>query len=136
MRGFALSDIDLTIRRQAPSLATVVVGMRANKAVPRDKGRASYSSLVFVGLGVVATACAAIFSTVMPAAAKDYEYCRRDITSYMLQCGFDTFAQCQDVSFGRGGDCFRNPSLGSAAGAYVYAPGIRKTYAYAPRRQK
>jgi hypothetical protein len=54
----------------------------------------------------------------------------------MLQCGFDTLVQCQETSFGRGNDCFRNPSLGGAAGAYVYVPSVRKTYAYAPHRQK
>jgi Protein of unknown function (DUF3551) len=87
-------------------------------------------------LGVAAISCAAIFATAAPAAAKDHEYCRRDITSYMLQCGFDTLARCQDMSFGRGGDCFRNPSLGSAADAYVYAPSVGKAYAYAPYRRK
>jgi hypothetical protein len=87
-------------------------------------------------LGVAAICCAAFFPTAVPAAAKVYEYCRRDITSYMLQCGFDTLARCQRMSFGRGGDCFRNPSLGSAADAYVCVPGVRKTYAYAPHRQK
>jgi hypothetical protein len=35
----------------------------------------------------------------------------------MLQRGFDTSTQCQETSFGRGNDCFRNPSLGSAADA-------------------
>src|SRR5258708_40154755 len=48
MRRIVLSDIDLTIRQQALSLAIVVVGIRVNKAVPRDKGRASHSALVFV----------------------------------------------------------------------------------------
>ncbi len=87
-------------------------------------------------LGVAAISCATFFPTAAPAAAKDYAYCRRDITSYMLQCGFDTLAQCQETSFGRGNDCFRNPSLGSAADAYIYVPSFRKTYAYAPHRQK
>jgi hypothetical protein len=81
-------------------------------------------------------ACVAYFGTSGPAAAKEYQYCRRDITSFMLQCGFDTLAQCQDMASGRGGDCLRNPALGDAASAYAYAPGIRKTFAYAPRRQK
>jgi hypothetical protein len=54
----------------------------------------------------------------------------------MLQCGFDTLAQCQEMSFGRGADCFRNPSLGSAADVYAYAPGIGKIYAFAPHRPK
>ncbi len=48
MRRIVLSDIDLTIRQQALSLAIVVVGIGVNKAVPRDKGRASHSALVFV----------------------------------------------------------------------------------------
>jgi Protein of unknown function (DUF3551) len=87
-------------------------------------------------LGVAAISCAAVFATAAPVAAKDYEYCRRDITSYMLQCGFDTLAQCQEMLFGRGSDCFRNPSLGSAADAYVHSPSVHKTYAYAPHRQK
>jgi hypothetical protein len=65
-------------------------------------------------LGVAAISCAAFFPTAAPAAAKDYAYSRRDITSFMLQRGFDTSTQCQETSFGRGNDCFRNPSLGSA----------------------
>jgi hypothetical protein len=74
-------------------------------------------------LSATAICCAACFGFATPTAAKDYEYRRRAITSYMLQCGFDTLSQCQDMSFGRGGDCLRNPSLGSAAGAYAYARG-------------
>jgi Protein of unknown function (DUF3551) len=83
-------------------------------------------------LGAAAMASAAFFGAAGPAAATDYEYCRRDLTSFELQCSIDTLAQCQDMSFGRGGDCFRNPSLGGAA----YAPGVHNTYAYAPDRQK
>jgi hypothetical protein len=89
-----------------------------------------------LSLGAAAIASAAFLAAAGPAAAKDYEYCRRDVTSFMLQCSFDTLAQCQNMSFGRGGDCFRNPSLGGAASAYAYAPGVHKTYAYAPDRQK
>jgi hypothetical protein len=48
MRRIVLSDIDLTIRQQELSLAMMVVGIRVNKAAPRDKGRASHSPLVFV----------------------------------------------------------------------------------------
>jgi Protein of unknown function (DUF3551) len=77
-------------------------------------------------LSAAAIACAALFGAATPAAAKDYEYCRRDVTSFMLSCGFDTLAQCQDMSSGRGGDCIRNPSLGGAANAYAYAPIARK----------
>jgi hypothetical protein len=76
-----------------------------------------------LSLGVAAVACITFFGAAGPAAA--YEYCRRD-SSYMLSCGFDTLAQCQVMSSGRGGDCLRNPSLGDAANAYAYAPIARK----------
>jgi hypothetical protein len=89
----------------------------------------------FLSLSAAAITCATLLGAAGPAAAKDYKYCRRDETSFMMQCGFDTLAQCQDTSFGRGGDCFLNPSLGSSANAYAYAPGVRKTFAYAPHRQ-
>jgi hypothetical protein len=79
-----------------------------------------------LSLGIAAVTCIAFFGAAGPAAAKDYEYCRRDITSYMLSCGFDTLAKCQDMSSGRGGDCVRNPSLGDAANAYAYAPIARQ----------
>ncbi len=85
-------------------------------------------------LNAAALSCAAFFGAAAPAAAKDYEYCRRGLTSYMLQCGFDTLAQFQYMSLGRRGDCICNPSLGSGADAYIYAPSVRKTYAYAPHR--
>jgi hypothetical protein len=77
-------------------------------------------------LSAAAISCVAFFGTAAQAVAKDYEYCRRDITSYMPQCGLQTLAQCQDMSSRRGGDCFRNPSLGGAANAYAYAPIARK----------
>ena len=50
-----------------------------------------------------------------PASAHTYEYCRRDIIGYTLSCGFDTLAQCQAMSSGRGGDCMRDPSLAMCA---------------------
>jgi hypothetical protein len=94
--------------------------------------RANMKMLLMLNAAIIS--CTAFFGAAPMAVAKDYEYCRRDITSYMLQCGFDTLAQCQYTSFGRSGDCIRNPSLGSAADAYAYAPGVRETYAYAAHR--
>jgi hypothetical protein len=79
----------------------------------------------FLSLGVAAIACAAYFGAAGPAAAKN-EYCRRGVTDYMVSCGFDTLAQCQAMSSRRGGDCFRDPSLGGAANAYAYAPIARR----------
>ena len=79
-----------------------------------------------LNLIAAAIACAAVFGTATPAASKNYEYCRRDVSSYMLSCGFETLAQCQDMASGRGGDCLPNPSLGGAADAYAYVPIARK----------
>jgi Protein of unknown function (DUF3551) len=77
-----------------------------------------------LSVGVAAIACAAYFGAAGPAAADDY--CRRGVTDFMLSCGFNTLAQCQAMSSGRGGDCLRNPSLGDAASAYAYAPVTHK----------
>jgi len=69
-----------------------------------------------LSLGAAAIASAAFFGAAGPAAAKDYEYCRRDVTSFMLQCGFETAgAVSGNVVWAR-----RRllPSLGSAANAY------------------
>jgi Protein of unknown function (DUF3551) len=57
-----------------------------------------------------------------PVSAHTYEYCRRDVTSFAQSCSFDTMAQCQAMSSGRGGDCYRDPFLSDASGAYAYAP--------------
>jgi hypothetical protein len=54
--------------------------------------------------------------------ASAYEYCRRDVIGYTLSCGFETLAQCQAMSSGRGGDCLRDPSLGDVRNAYAFAP--------------
>jgi Protein of unknown function (DUF3551) len=55
------------------------------------------------------------------AAATMYEYCKRDVISYMLSCNFESLAQCQAMSSGIGGDCLRNPSLATSS-AFAYAP--------------
>jgi Protein of unknown function (DUF3551) len=89
-----------------------------------------------LSLGIAVIGSVAIFAASGTAAAKDYQYCSRGVTSYMLQCGFDTLARCQDMSSGRGDDCLRNPALSSAAAAYAYAPGVGKTFVYAPYRPK
>ena len=78
---------------------------------------------------IAALSTLAFMTIATPASAG--EYCKRDITEYgALACGFDTMAQCQAMASGRGGDCLRDPSLGTAAStssnaasAYAYAPG-------------
>ena len=74
-----------------------------------------------LSLSVAAFACAMFFGT-HPAAAKTYEYCRKDVSSAMRQCGFETLAQCQAMASGRGGDCCRDPFLPDVRSSYAYAP--------------
>jgi hypothetical protein len=42
--------------------------------------------------------------------------------TFVASCGFNTLAQCQAMSSGRGGDCLRDPSLGDMRSAYAFAP--------------
>ena len=72
-----------------------------------------------VSILVRAVAYAAIAT---PASAHTYEYCLRDVESLAQSCDFDTLAQCQATSSGRGGDCYRDPFLRGASGAHAYAP--------------
>jgi Protein of unknown function (DUF3551) len=62
----------------------------------------------------------AFVSISTPAAAG--EYCRQDVTSGMRSCSFETMAQCQAMSSGRGGDCYRDPFLPNNSNALAYAP--------------
>jgi hypothetical protein len=64
----------------------------------------------------------ALVAFATPAFAHTYEYCRRDVIGYTLSCGFETLAQCQAMSSGRGGDCLRDPSLGDVRSAYAFVP--------------
>ena len=76
--------------------------------------------------GVAAPATAALFAFAFagltPTAANAGEYCRYDVTSRVLGCSFDTMAQCQAMSSGRGGDCLRDPFLANPTNAYAYQP--------------
>jgi hypothetical protein len=62
----------------------------------------------------------AISASATPASAG--AYCRKDVTSAVTSCSFDTMEQCRSMSSGRGGDCFRDPFLPE-----------RNTFAYAPK---
>jgi hypothetical protein len=68
------------------------------------------------------TALGALAFVAMVTPASAYEYCRKDVTSAVVSCSFDTLAQCQDMSSGRGGDCFRDPFLPAIGNAYAYQP--------------
>jgi hypothetical protein len=78
----------------------------------------------FLKLGVAPIAALSAFAFVLtstPASAHTYYYCRQDVLSHMLQCGFDSLEQCKATSSGRGGDCLRDPFL-PPANALAYAP--------------
>jgi Protein of unknown function (DUF3551) len=62
----------------------------------------------------------ALVGVATPAAAG--EYCRQDISSGMRSCSFNTLEQCQAMSAGRGGDCYRDPFLTDASNALAYQP--------------
>jgi hypothetical protein len=77
----------------------------------------------FLKVTAPATALLALAYVAMatPAAAK-YEYCRQDVTSGMRSCSFETMEQCQAMSSGRGGTCYRDPLLTDTSSAYAYQP--------------
>ena len=82
------------------------------------------------GFELVTTSVAALsvlsfVAIATPASARTYEYCRRDIIGSVLSCSFETLAQCQAMSSGRGGDCLRDPSLSDVGSTYAYAPDSR-----------
>jgi hypothetical protein len=82
--------------------------------------------LSFLKIGApTALAVAAIVGAMSTGSAKAGEFCRQDVTGHMTSCGFSTMQQCKDSSAGIGGDCFRDPNLGSSSnpsGAFAYAP--------------
>jgi hypothetical protein len=75
------------------------------------------SAAPMAGLFAMALAAAAT-----PASAA--EFCRQDAISGMRSCGYATIEQCQAMSSGIGGTCYRDPFLpqAGASGAYAYAP--------------
>jgi Protein of unknown function (DUF3551) len=66
----------------------------------------------------------ALVAVATPASAGPNEVCRQDVTSGMRSCSFATMEQCQAMSSGRGGTCYRDPFLPqvSTTSAYAYAP--------------
>jgi len=73
--------------------------------------------------GLFAMALATITT---PASAA--EYCRQDAISGMRSCSYVSIEQCQAMSSGIGGTCYRDPFLPEA--------GARSAYAYAPHGGK
>jgi len=74
------------------------------------------------GAPVTALFALAFVGMATPAAAAKYEYCRQDFRSGMRSCGFETMEQCQAMSSGRGGSCYRDPFLTDTSQCYAYQP--------------
>jgi hypothetical protein len=70
----------------------------------------------------VALSALAFVAFATPASAG--EYCRKDVTSNVVSCSFDNLAQCQAMSSGRGGDCYRDPFL-PERNALAYSPKVK-----------
>jgi len=68
---------------------------------------------------IAAMSALAFVASATPAFA--YEYCRRDVTGFMLGCSFDTMEQCYATASGIGGYCQRDP-FRRAADALASAP--------------
>ena len=64
----------------------------------------------------------ALVAIATPASAADY--CRQDAISGMRSCSYASLEQCQAMSSGIGGTCYRDPFLpqAGASNAYAYAP--------------
>jgi hypothetical protein len=65
----------------------------------------------FLKLAAPATALCALAFVSLATPASAGEYCRKDVTAGIVGCSFSTMEQCQSMSSGRGGDCFRDPFL-------------------------
>jgi hypothetical protein len=61
----------------------------------------------------------ALVAVATPASAADY--CRQDAISGMRSCGYATIEQCQAMSSGIGGTCYRDPFLPQAGASNAYA---------------
>ena len=66
-----------------------------------------YRSLFPSASSIAALSALAFFANATPAFAS--EYCRRDVTGFMLGCSFDTMEQCYATASGIGGYCQRDP---------------------------
>jgi hypothetical protein len=78
-----------------------------------------YTFLFPSASSIVALSAFALFVNAMPASAS--EYCRRNVTGFMLGCSFDTIEQCYATASGIGGYCQRDP-FRPAADATASAP--------------
>jgi hypothetical protein len=75
-----------------------------------------------LGVPAAALVVAATLGAFTPTSAIAGDYCRTDVTGHMTSCSYTTLAQCQAMSSGIGGDCFRDPKLSDNSNALAYQP--------------
>jgi hypothetical protein len=88
--------------------------------------------LKMAGAPATALFALAFIAMATPAAAGAGEYCRQDITSGMRSCSFSTLEQCQAMSAGRGGDCYRDPFLDKSSASNGSRGNSNNAFAYQP----
>jgi hypothetical protein len=93
---------------------------QAEVSTGREQDETAFELLKLSAARMTALSALAFVAMATPASA--VEYCRKDVTSAVVSCSFDTLAQCKDMSSGRGGDCFRDPLLPATSSAYAYQP--------------
>jgi hypothetical protein len=107
--------------RGAASEARPCAPLAADNSTQQQRTQREHHETVLKLTAEPATALCALafvsFATPAPAG----EFRRKDVTAGIVGCGFDTMEQCQAMSSGRGGDCFRDPFL-PARDAFAYAP--------------
>src|ERR1700751_1140182 len=98
-----------TCSRGAPIDRIPVPCSRLQSQLTADK-REQMNQLFNIAVTPAAAAVAwaiIAFAPTTPATAG--EYGRKDVTSALVSCSFETLEQCQSMSAGRGGDCYRDP---------------------------
>jgi hypothetical protein len=73
------------------------------------------------------------FAAMIPSAASAEEYCRTDVTAGTRGCGYASLEQCQAMSSGRGGECYRDPFQADTSNALAYQPAAKSAVHHAKR---
>jgi hypothetical protein len=105
------------------SAAVAPIPSQRSGLKPQQTGENTMQQVFRLGAAPIAGLWAmALVAVATPASAGDY--CRQDAISGMRSCGYATIEQCQAMSSGIGGTCYRDPFLPQAgtSGAYAYAP--------------
>jgi hypothetical protein len=104
-----------------PAIPCRSSGLKTSTEQQAHRERNNMKRLLKISAAPAAALLAMAFISISTPAAAG-AYCRQDVTSAMRSCSFDTMEQCQAMSSGRGGDCYRDPFLPANSNALAYAP--------------